>query len=83
MERFFFTGPNLSPPHVYPVPALLPWTSNTYHDHDDASLLHYDDLTFCEKIGDGAFGIVYRSLLWGQVYRDGGHGLYTGRCCGV
>ena len=57
------------------VVVVVSRTSNTYHDHDDASLLHYADLTFCEKIGDGTFGIVYRLLLWGQVYRDGGLGL--------
>ena len=43
---------------------MLPWPQ--YVEHSDASLLCYEDLTFCEKIGEGAFGIVFRSLLWGQ-----------------
>ena len=45
-------------------PALLPWTHD--RDHEDATLLNYEDLKFCEKIGEGAFGVVFRSLLWGQ-----------------
>lgn len=40
--------------------------SHSFNDSDDGSLLHFEDLTICNKIGEGAFGEVYRSLLWGQ-----------------